>query len=177
MRSCAVRFQRRGGGRQQLGLFLVELRAGGADADVGGFVAQAGFPVEPSGAATGTALREYRMDGRYAGRTIGEGLFRAQAEGIALWQCDDGSGYWLATDQFKDRSLFHVFDRETLAHRGAFAGHATGNTDGVWLHQSGTANFPHGVFYAVHDDMAVAAFDWRDIAAALELRETCAEPV
>ncbi|MEG3194083.1 phytase, partial [Lysobacter sp. D1-1-M9] len=62
---------------------------------------------------TGTALREYRLDGRFAGRTIGEDLLKAQAEGIALWQCDDGSGYWLATDQFKDRSLFHVFDRES----------------------------------------------------------------
>lgn len=122
---------------------------------------------------TGTALREYRLDGRFAGRTIGEGLFKAQAEGIALWQCDDGSGYWLATDQFKDRSLFHVFDRENLAHLGAFAGKTTGNTDGVWLHQPGTANFPAGVFYAVHDDMAVAAFDWRAIATALDLRQTC----
>nr|WP_238978769.1 phytase [Lysobacter arseniciresistens] len=123
--------------------------------------------------ATGTALREYRLDGHYAGRTIGEGLFKAQAEGIALWQCDDGSGYWLATDQFKDRSLFHVFDRESLAHLGAFAGATTANTDGVWLHQPGTSNFPAGVFYAVHDDMAVAAFDWRDIARALDLRTGC----
>lgn len=123
--------------------------------------------------ATGTALREYRMDGRYAGRTIGEGLFKAQAEGIALWQCEDGSGYWLATDQFKDLSLFHVFDRQSLVHLGAFAGATTANTDGVWLHQAGTAAFPAGVFYAVHDDMAVAAFDWRDIARSLDLRTSC----
>jgi 3-phytase len=29
--------------------------------------------------------------------------------------CKDGGGYWIGTDQFKDRSLFHVFDRRTLA--------------------------------------------------------------
>ncbi|MCL1634266.1 phytase [Luteimonas sp. SX5] len=125
--------------------------------------------------ATGTAVREYGMDGKFRGRTLGLGLFRAQAEGIALWQCPDGSGYWLATDQFKDRSLFHVFDRKTLRHIGAFSGEIVGNTDGVWLHAGATKRFPNGVFYAVHDDMAVAAFDWRDIAAALSLRKTCGE--
>src|SRR5690606_37178919 len=72
--------------------------------------------------ATGTAIRDYAIDGRFRGRTVGLGLFEAQAEGIAMWQCADGSGYWIATDQFKDRSLFHVFDRRTLEHVGAFAG-------------------------------------------------------
>jgi len=122
---------------------------------------------------TGTALREYGLDGRYRGRTIGRDLFKAQAEGIALWSCTDGSGYWIATDQFKDRSLFHVFDRQTLRHLGAFAGKKVGNTDGIWLHAGATKRFPQGVFYAVHDDMAVGAFDWRDIARALSLDEHC----
>ncbi len=125
--------------------------------------------------ATGTRLREYGLDGRYRGRDIGAGLFKAQAEGMALARCVDGSGYWIATDQFKDRSLFHVFDRDTLEHVGAFAGGKTANTDGVWLDQSTSARFPQGVFYAVDDDQAVAAFDWRDIARALSLRN-CTAP-
>ena len=124
--------------------------------------------------ATGTAIRDYGLDGRYRGRTLGAGLFQAQAEGIALWQCDDGGGYWIATDQFKDRSLFHVFDRASLRHLGAFAGRTVGNTDGVWLQQNGSTRFPDGVFYAVHDDQAVGAFDWREIARALNLRSRCA---
>lgn len=123
--------------------------------------------------ATGTAIRDYSLDGRYRGQTIGQDLFKAQAEGIALWQCDDGSGYWITTDQFKDRSLFHVFDRASLRHLGAFAGRTVGNTDGVWLQQSGSMRFPDGAFYAVHDDQAVGAFDWRDIARALNLRSRC----
>ena len=122
---------------------------------------------------TGTALREYDLAGRFRGKTLGLGLFKAQAEGIALWQCADGSGYWIATDQFKDRSLFHVFDRQSLAHLGAFAGDTVANTDGIWLHQAGTRRFAQGVFYAVHDDQAVGAFDWRDIAKALKLKSAC----
>lgn len=120
--------------------------------------------------AVGTRLREYGLDGRYRGRDVGAGLFKAQAEGMALFACDDGSGYWLATDQFKDRSLFHVFDRVNLAHVGAFAGQRTANTDGVWLDMSADARFPEGVFYAVDDDQGVSAFDWRDIARALSLK-------
>ncbi|MBI2397478.1 MAG: phytase [Xanthomonadales bacterium] len=125
--------------------------------------------------ATGTAVREYDLAGNYRGRTLGLGSFKAQAEGIALWQCADGSGYWIATDQFPDRSLFHVYDRVSLQHLGAFAGTTVANTDGVWLHQSATARFPNGVFYAVHDDQGVGAFDWRDIAKALALRTNCTD--
>lgn len=125
--------------------------------------------------AVGTRLREYDLEGRYRGRDIGAGLFKAQAEGMALARCADGGGWWIATDQFKDRSLFHVFDRATLAYKGAFAGNKTANTDGVWLDQSADARFPQGVFYAVDDDQAVAAFDWRDIAQALSLPACRAE--
>lgn len=125
--------------------------------------------------ATGTAVREYDLAGNYRGRTLGLGSFQAQAEGIALWQCADGSGYWIATDQFPDRSLFHVYDRASLRHLGAFAGTTVANTDGVWLQQSATTRFPNGVFYAVHDDQGVGAFDWRDIARALALRTDCTD--
>jgi 3-phytase len=122
----------------------------------------------------GTLLREYGLDGEYRGRDIGAGLFKAQAEGLALYACNDGSGYWFATDQFKDRSLFHVFDRVSLEHVGAFAGERTANTDGVWLDQKADARFPQGVFYAVDDDQGVSAFDLRDVSAALSLK-TCGE--
>ena len=138
-----------------------------------GDVANDRLLVAEEDAATGTALREYSLVDGFLGRTHGLDRFSAQAEGIALWACEDGSGYWIATDQFKDRSLHHVFDRQDLGWRGAFAGEKTANTDGVWLHQAATARFPAGVFYAVHDDMGVAAFDWRDVAKALELPENC----
>ncbi len=122
---------------------------------------------------SGTAVREYDLAGKYRGRTIGADRFKAQAEGISLWACPDGSGYWITTDQFKDRSLFHVFDRQSLQYLAAFSGEVVGNTDGIWLHARPTTRFPNGVFYAVHDDRAVAAFDWNDIARATSLRASC----
>ncbi len=122
---------------------------------------------------SGTAVREYDLAGRYRGRTIGADRFKAQAEGISLWACPDGSGYWITTDQFKDRSLFHVFDRQSLEHMAAFSGEVVGNTDGIWLHARPSPRFPNGVLYAVHDDQAVAAFDWNDIARATSLRASC----
>jgi 3-phytase len=138
-----------------------------------GDVANDRLLVSEEDVATGTSYREYTLAGEFRGSSVGLGRFKAQAEGVTLWSCPDGSGYWLTTDQFKDLSLFHVFDRKTLQHLGAFAGKTVANTDGVWLQQAATTRFPQGVFYAVHDDMAVAAFDWRDIAAALKLRQSC----
>ena len=122
---------------------------------------------------SGTGYRLYGLDGRYAGRDHGVGEFGAQAEGLALWTCADGSGYWIAADQFIDRTLFRVYDRASLEPRGRFTGARTANTDGIWLTQAPSARFPAGVLYAAHDDAAVAAFDWRDIARALALRERC----
>lgn len=121
----------------------------------------------------GTRIKVYDMDGQYLSQDVGANVFKAQAEGIALFNCADGSGYVIASDQFKDRSLFHVFDRQTLALIGSFAGKVTANTDGVWLHQAPSKGFPDGVFYAVHDDEAIAAFDWKAIAGALEIRNSC----
>ncbi len=126
--------------------------------------------------ADGTRIKVYDLGGSFVGRDVGVGLFRAQAEGIALWACGDGSGYWVASDQFKDLTLFHVFDRQSLLHRGSFTGRTTANTDGIWLQQGPTTAFPAGVLYAVHDDQAVAAFDWRAIATALGLRADCVNP-
>jgi len=122
---------------------------------------------------SGTRIKIYDLDGFYTGKDMGADLFKAQVEGMALYECADGSGYWIATDQFKDRSLFHLFDRQSLALVGSFAGKTTANTDGVWLQQAPTKAFPKGVFYAVHDDQAVAAFDWAAIAAATGVRASC----
>jgi 3-phytase len=121
----------------------------------------------------GTTLREYHMDGRYTGRDLPPDRFQAQAEGVALWACADGSGYWITADQTRGQTIFHVFEREDLAFRGSFRGDAVASTDGISLHSVGTRRFPGGVLYASHDDQGVGAFAWRDIARALDLREAC----
>jgi 3-phytase len=121
----------------------------------------------------GSTLRVYDMAGHYLGTDLDRSQFDGQAEGIALWACPDGSGYWLATDQRIDGNSFQVFDRVTLEHVGGFAGIHTSNTDGIYLQSQPTPAFPRGVFFAVHDDQAVSAFDWREIAQAVGLRQSC----
>lgn len=117
----------------------------------------------------GSTLREYTLAGRYTGRSLPAGSFAAEAEGVALWDCPDGGGYWIAVDQLAPLTRFHLFDRRTLAARGTFQGRRTAFTDGIALHAAATARFPGGVLYAVDDDASIAAFDLRDIAAALRL--------
>ena len=118
-------------------------------------------------------IKLYTLAGEYAGRNFGADVLDAQAEGIALYTCADGGGYWITTAQGKKQTTFHLFDRQTLEHIGMFTGRQVANTDGVWLSQTTTSRFPAGAFYAVHDDQGVVAFDWRDIAAALDLRSDC----
>ncbi len=121
----------------------------------------------------GTTLRVYTLAGEYTRRSLPRERFKAQAEGVALWTCDDGSGYWLTTDQSSGLTVFHVFSRRELGYLGSFTGARVALTDGIWLQQAPTARFPAGVLYAAHDDRAVGAFDWRDIARSLDLRTTC----
>ena len=89
-----------------------------------------------------------------------------------LRTCGDG-GWWITTEQGKERSTFHLFDRKTLAPAGSFHGNTVANTDGIWNSQQVSARFPQGALYAVHDDQGVVAFDWRDIAKALSLPQDC----
>ena len=124
--------------------------------------------------AGGRVIKIYSLDGRFTGPVIGDGIFRTQPEGIALFECADGSGYWITTDQDRGRNVFHLFDRRTLSHLGGFAGAVTQNTDGIWLNQAPLPGLPAGAFFAVHDDQAVSAFDWRDVAAAVGVPAACA---
>ena len=118
-------------------------------------------------------LHVYGFDGQWTGRSLPEGTFSGEAEGVVLWSCTATSGYWLAVDQQAPLTWFHLFDRTTLAPVGSFHGASTANTDGIALHAPATPRFPGGALYAVHDDRAVSAFDLRDIVAALDLDPDC----
>ena len=122
-------------------------------------------------------LKVYDLQGRFREEVWGAGYFLHEPEGLALRACpgrnEEGAGYWVATDQAAAISYFRVFDRADFAYRGTFVGPKTANTDGVALTSLSSWRFPRGAFFAVHDDRGVTAFDWRDIAAALELDPNC----
>lgn len=122
-----------------------------------------------------STLREYSFSGRYTGRSLPQDSFGAEAEGVALWSCPDGGGYWIAVDQLAPLTVFHLFDRVTLETRGSFHGALTARTDGVALHAAATPSFPGGALFAVHYDKAVTAFDLRDVARVLGLPPGCTD--
>jgi 3-phytase len=115
----------------------------------------------------------YDLNGAFTGEIAGSGLFTGEPEGVALWRCD-GQGYWLTTDQHNTTTVFHVLDRVSMSHLGAFSGPGTANTDGVALTREPLPGFPAGAFFAIHDDRSVSAFDLREIAHSLELSADCA---
>ncbi|HEY5805633.1 MAG TPA: phytase [Lysobacter sp.] len=120
-----------------------------------------------------STLREYSFSGKYSGRSLPQDSFAAEAEGVALWTCSNGGGYWIAVDQLAPLTVFHLFDRATLAPRGSFEGDVTAHTDGVALHAASTAAFPNGALFAVHDDKSVSAFDLAEVVRVLGLSADC----
>ncbi len=120
-------------------------------------------------------IKVYTLAGAFTGEIIDGDFFPHQAEGVVLYACSDGDGYWVTTDQGKDVNTFHVFDRRTLEHEGSFRAETVLNTDGIALTQTAYGEFDAGAFYAVHNDGNVAVFRWADIAGALGLRTDCVE--
>lgn len=123
-----------------------------------------------------TQIKEYTLDGVFTGRRFGRGVFTQQAEGIALWICGDSAGFWITTDQGPVINTFHLFDRRTHAHVGAFRGGVTNTTDGVALTQRAVGTHSDGMFFTAHFDAAISAFDWRDIAERAGIPSRCATP-
>ena len=114
-------------------------------------------------------IKVYNCDGSFTGNILGMGLFKNEPEGIALYEVSDSTGYWIFTDQGHESNIFHVFDRASLKHIGAFSGEKTRNTDGIALTQYGFGDFQKGAFYPVHDDGNIAAISWQAIADSLNL--------
>lgn len=120
-----------------------------------------------------STLREYTLAGRATGRHLPENTFAFEAEGVALWTCRQNKGYWVSVDQLSPLTVFHFFDRRTLARVGSFTGRTVAATDGIALRAAPIAGFPEGALFAVHQDTSVAAFDLRDVAVALKLDRAC----
>lgn len=119
------------------------------------------------------AYLAYDTAGVFTGAMLADGRIQGDPEGMALVACADGSGYWVTTDQQPEVSWFRVFRRGDLTYLGSFRGDVTANTDGVSYAPGPVPGFTGGVFLAVHDDEAVSAFGWEDVAAALGLRPAC----
>lgn len=114
-------------------------------------------------------IKIYDLEGNYTGQIMGEGIFKYEPEGIALYSCDEDTGYWVTTDQGKENNYFYVFDRKSLEHIGTFTNPNTLNTDGITISQRSFPGFPEGGFFPIHNDGNVSAVSWGEIAQELEL--------
>ncbi|MDZ3823418.1 MAG: phytase [Pseudoxanthomonas sp.] len=118
-------------------------------------------------------IKVYDLEGNYTGPVIGDGLFRFEPEGITLASCPDDQGYVLGSDQdLRDQRIL-VFDRASLTYLGAFRPGIGRMIDGIWFQPGSYGPFAQGALFTQHDDESVMAFDWRDIATAMGLREDC----
>lgn len=110
-------------------------------------------------------IKIYSLDGSFTGQIIPNEYFVQEPEGIVLAAATGAAhaGYYIATDQCRQRNIFHLFDRETLAHITGFSGAKVRNTDGIALTRQPFGRFEHGALFAVHNDRAVAAFCLGDI--------------
>ena len=124
----------------------------------------------------GDFIHVFDLEGRYTGITYGEPEFQYDQEGIVLYDTGAGQGYLIASDQYRggNPNEFEVFDRVSLESLGHFecprdAPLITSNTDGAYLSQRPLLGFPNGAFFAVNDDKDTHAYDWTDIAEAMDL--------
>lgn len=116
---------------------------------------------------TQKCVKVYTTDGRFTGETFARGLVKGDPEGIIVIE-QDADRFIVLTDQQPDKSIWHVFDAESYAHRGAFTGTPTiANTDGICFTTRGFGPFERGAFFAVHDDAEVRAFDLGRILTAV----------
>ena len=114
-----------------------------------------------------SGFKVYGFDGKFKGKILAKGSIRGQSEGIALVEEANGEGYWILTDQGMIENRYLVFDRKSLEFQGVFKGRYTLNTDGVWFDPKTSDRYPEGLFFAVHNDGNVAAFDWNLVKLAL----------
>ncbi|MCH6257634.1 hypothetical protein MLD52_13830 [Puniceicoccaceae bacterium K14] len=119
----------------------------------------------------GMSIKVFDMKGAFTGESLGDGIFKYQPEGIALWETGEKSGIWICADQGKAKTIYRLFDRETLEYRGSFVGKYTSNTDGICLYPYSIGKYSMGLFYAVHDDSGVGAWSLKDIVEAIALEK------
>lgn len=116
-------------------------------------------------------VKIYTLDGKFTGKTIGDGLILYEPEGIAVYELNDQEGYIILTDQDRQENTFWIFDRMSLKPIRSFIGNKTRNTDGIATSNNSFGPFISGALYAVHDDGSIHAYDWHTLAMACHLEE------
>ncbi|MBI4402502.1 MAG: phytase, partial [Nitrospirae bacterium] len=106
------------------------------------------------------------------GRTdniISNTVFQGEPEGTQLYDCGNGQGFLIHTDQQTSTSHFEVFDRATLQHLGLFEMSGVNNTDGIAILGTPLPNYPSGLFAAIDNDVSTVGVHWSSLLSATGL--------
>ncbi len=117
-------------------------------------------------------VKVYDMDGNFTKQELGDDLIEYQAEGIMLYDCGNGEGYYFLTDQdyYKtNNNTFHIYNRKDLKYVGSFISDKIQNTDGIWVTNQKFGKFDKGALIAVNDDGGVGIIDIKKIFQALKI--------
>ncbi|MCB9851850.1 MAG: hypothetical protein H6819_02040 [Phycisphaerales bacterium] len=113
-------------------------------------------------------VKVYDLNGRFSGRTFGDGIVVGDPEGIVIVKAVAGD-FILLTDQRSKITIWHAFDCSTLTHVTSFTGQPRiANTDGICVFQGEFETHLEGAMFAVNDDADVRAYDLHTIITLVE---------
>lgn len=118
-------------------------------------------------------VKVYDMNGKYIGVDLGDDLIEYQAEGIMMYDCGNGEGYYFLTDQdyyTLNNNTFHIFNRKDMKYIGSFISDKINNTDGIWMTNQKFGKFNNGALIAVNDDGGVGIIDINKIFTKLNIK-------
>jgi len=108
-------------------------------------------------------VKVYTLDGKFTGLTFGGDEIVREPEGIVVLD-EPAPGVVILTDQQKELSVWHIYDRTNYKHLAAFTGEPLiANTDGICTILGDVGEHDGGLFLAVHDDADVRAYSLKDI--------------
>ena len=112
-------------------------------------------------------VKVYMENGGFTGKTIGDGLFKGDPEGVIVIQVGNRRMV-VVTEQRKYASIWHIYDADSLEYRGAFTGKdGVANTDGICILPCPFNGFPAGAFFVVHDDSEVRAYQLQNLSSLM----------
>ncbi len=109
-------------------------------------------------------VKVYDLNGKFTGKTFGDGIVTGDPEGIAVYLQPEGGGFIVLTDQRKDLTVWHLFDRRDYKLLGSFTGEpVVANTDGICLITDRFGPFQKGAMFAVHADQCLKSYPLAEI--------------
>lgn len=114
-------------------------------------------------------IKVYNVDGKFTGKVINGELFKNRPDGIALFEGQGSTGYWIVTDRHDGDNVFHVLNRQTFEQEASFKGGKVDGCTGLCVTDVPFGKFKKGALFTVNAEGKVAAFSWESLITGLNL--------